>query len=738
MRSDPKSKRKQVGPKGASRPAKGQSTGGAQRAAFVWSWPAVLGALMLVALVLATYAPVTQNTFIWDDNDYVTQNLTLRTLPGLRSIWFSPFSLPQYYPLVHTTFWVEYHLWELEPLGYHLVNVLLHATSVLLLCRLLVRLEAPGAWLAAALFAVHPVMVESVAWITERKNVLSLALTLGSMLCYLRFAPATEGTGRASSRAGGWTYYAVAFVLFVLALLSKTVVASMPAVLLVIYWWKRGRIDRRDGARLLPFFIVGIGLGLVTAWLERIHVGAEGADWSFTPVERGLIAGRAVWFYAGKLVWPHPIIFFYPKWDVSAHLWWQYLYPLAALALVAALWLARRRIGRGPLASVLIFGGVLVPALGFLNVYPFRYSFVADHFQYHASLAILALLGAILASVGERIADFFAPTTTDDATPTLATPWARRALLWGPAAVLLASLAALSFRGTHVYFDLHSLYGDIIAKNPGGWAAHLNLGAKLLFEGKKDEAMEQFRIALELSPKQPIAHTNYGDALFDLGIRKGFDPGQLDTAREHFQTALDLEPRWMPAYVGLAKTLIREEKLAEAMKHLTRALELYPNNPPALETMGALLIRETKWSEAIEYFQKALVHRPNLAQSHHGLGLALLNLGRTREALPHLTTSLELDPDSYEAQFALANALMELKEFRTAIDRYNEALRIKPDYLDALSNLAAAYGQLGDADRAMDYCQQVLRIDPDFKSALANLENARELKRQQEEQKTAK
>jgi tetratricopeptide (TPR) repeat protein len=638
---------------------------------------------------------------------------------------------------VHTTFWVEYHLWELEPLGYHIVNVLLHTTSVLLLWRLLVRLELPGAWLAAALFAVHPVMVESVAWVTERKNVLSLALTLGSMLCYLRFAPATKEEGHASSPAVAWTNYALAFVLFVLALLSKTVVATMPAVLLVIYWWKRGNVGWRDAVRLLPFFVVGIGLGLVTAWLERIHVGAEGADWSFTPIERGLIAGRAVWFYAGKLVWPYPIIFFYPKWDISAGLWWQYLFPVAALALVAALWLVRRRIGRGPLASVLIFGGVLVPALGFLNVYPFRYSFVADHFQYHASLAILALLGASLASGGQSVADLFARTTTDDTTSAPTIPWARRALLGLPSAMLLVSLAVLSFRGTHVYFDLHSLYGDIIEKNPGGWAAHLNLGAKLLFEGKKDEAMEQFRIALELSPKQPIAHTNYGDAIFDLGIRKGFEPGQLDTAREHFQTAMDLEPRWMPAYVGLAKTLIREEKYDEAMKYLTRALELYPNNPPALETMGALLIKEKRWLEAIDYYQKALVHRPNLAQSHHGLGLALLNLGRTREALPHLETSLILDPDSYEAQFALANALMDLKEFRTAIDRYNEAIRIKPDYLDALSNLAVAYGQMGDADHAIEYCEKVLAIDPDFKSAQTNLENARELKRQQAEKKMA-
>ena len=226
----------------------------------------------------------------------------------------------------------------------------MHAASVILLWRLLVLLRVPGAWLAAAIFAVHPVMVESVCWITERKNVLSLAFALLSMHCYL-LAPAEDLAAEdvdAPRSAGRWRWYAAALVLFVAALLSKTVVATMPAVLLVIYWWKRGRIAWRDIPPLLPFFLVGVGMGLYTARLERIHVGAVGEEWSFTPLDRVLIAGRAPWFYASKLVWPYPLIFFYPRWDIDEHAWWQYVFPMASLAAIVALWFSRKWIGAAP------------------------------------------------------------------------------------------------------------------------------------------------------------------------------------------------------------------------------------------------------------------------------------------------------------------------------------------------------------------------------------------------------
>ena len=302
----------------------------------------LLAAAAVLGLTLAAYAPALQANYIWDDDDHVTKNPTLRSLDGLRQIWFLPTALPQYYPAVHTTFWLEYHLWGLHPVGYHLVNVLLHACNALLFWRLLVRLAVPGAWLAAAILAVHPVEVESVAWITERKNVLSLALSLAAILAYLRFSPFEMRRRRRScSAAGRYGWYASALILFAVALLSKTVVASLPAVLLVLAAWKRSRIGRRDVAPLLPFFLLGTCLGLATVWLERMHVGAAGEEWDFTILDRVLMAGRALWFYAAKLAWPQPLAFFYPRWQVDDRVWWQYLFPFASLAVIAALWSSR-------------------------------------------------------------------------------------------------------------------------------------------------------------------------------------------------------------------------------------------------------------------------------------------------------------------------------------------------------------------------------------------------------------
>ena len=324
-------------------------------------------------------------------------------------------------------------------------------------------------------------MVESVAWITERKNALSLPLALAAMLCYLRFAPADDderveraGDRETTADAKRWGWYGLAFAFFLAALWSKTIVAPLPAVLLVIYWWKRGRLVWNDVWPLAPFFAIGAGLGIFTAYLEKTHVGAEGAEWDFTPLERTLIAGRSLWFYATKLAWPYPTIFFYPRPEPDVYDWRHYLYPVGAVALVVMLWLARRRIGRGPLAAVLIFGGVLLPALGFLNVYPFRYSFVADHFQYHASLALIALAGAGLAMLARRLAAATITAEPDEPAEENLRPrrrglGPRTALRMGTAA-LLVTLAVLSFRQTFAYYDLDSIYKDVIAKNPrAGW-----------------------------------------------------------------------------------------------------------------------------------------------------------------------------------------------------------------------------------------------------------------------------
>ena len=699
--SDPE--RANQGPIAPRRSAQTEPTG-----RMVRPWPSVLAGGLLLAITLAAYAPAVRDGFIWDDDAYVTRNATLRSLDGLWRMWFVPYSLPQYYPLVHTTFWLEYHLWGLAPAGYHVVNVLLHGASAVLFWRLLLRLRVPGAWLAAALFVVHPAGVESVAWVTERKNVLSLALALGSLLAYLRFAPPEANVDNVASApsAARLRWYGAALVLFLAALLSKTVVASLPAVLLVICWWKRGRVTWQDVVPLVPFFVAGAGLGLYTVWLETTHVGAAGAAWSFTPFERVLIAGRAVWFYAGKLAVPSPLIFFYPRWEIDDRVWWQYLYPLAALTLLVGLWLARGRIGRGPLAALLIFVGVLTPALGFFNVYPFRYSFVADHFQYHASLALIALAAAGGALLARR--------SGADA----------RSLARFLAAATLITLVVLTFRRTFVYQDPQTLYGDTIARNPASVIAHANLALYLSDRGQQDEALKLAREGVRLDPREPAAQNNLGLVLLRIGDRFGSQPSQLEEAVTHLNECLRLDPKYTSAHSNLAYMSITRGKPDDALRHFSAMLEIEPGNARALFGMGTCLDLLGRRAESPAFYERSIERDPGLMEARHALARSLVEQGRVDEAIRQLEAALRVDQNSVEGHYLLGAALSQRGDVEGAARHYAVVVRLRPDYVAAIVNLGFALLSSRQSDEAMRCFQEALRRQPENADARYGLATA--------------
>ena len=436
-------------------------------------------------MTFLAYLPATRGGYIWDDNDHLTRNTAVQNPKGPADIWLRIGLTPQYYPLVFTSFWVEHKLWGLSPFGYHLDNVLLHVLNAILLWRVLLRLSVPAAWVVAAVFALHPLQVESAAWITERKNVLSAAFYLGALLAYLRFASIGPPGRRA---AAGWRYYTFALLLFVAALLSKTVTCSLPAVILLLLWWKHGRLSKRSVVALLPMFAIGALMGLMTVWLEKSHIGATGSEWDLSWIERTLIAGRALWFYLGKLVWPADLMFWYPRWQIDAGQWQQFIYPAAFAGLTAALWVLRSRIGRAPIVSLLIFSGTLLPALGFFDVYPMRFSFVADHFQYLACIAPITLLTAAAARASAR--------------------GRMRAASHGVAALLLITLGTLTWKQAAVYSDYETLLRDTLAKNPSAAVAHLNLGHILQEQDSLTEAAQHFREVVRLGQDANKAHNN--------------------------------------------------------------------------------------------------------------------------------------------------------------------------------------------------------------------------------------
>jgi tetratricopeptide (TPR) repeat protein len=600
-----------------------------------WVW----GLLLIVVTVLA-YQQAWHAGYIWDDDVYVTANNLLTAPDGLRRIWFSLDSPSQYFPLVYTTFRLEHALWGLNPTGYHWVNILLHAANAFLLWRLLVILRIPGAWLAAAIFALHPVHVESVAWITERKNVLMGFFSLLSLISWVRFVEAKpKETGNS---------YGLALLFYALALFSKTTACTLPAALLLILWLKGKAINRRRLLQIAPFIVLGICLGLVTVWWERYHQGTQGQLFAIGMPERFLVASRALWFYAGKLLWPVDLVFSYPRWSISASNAVDYVWPVATIGLAAAIYVLRRRVGRGLEVAALFFVATLSPMLGFIMLYTFRYSFVADHYQYLASVGPLALAAAGLATLFNRFGK---------GGPFVAS------LLSG---ALLLPLGLLTWNQCKMYADSDTLWWTTIARNPKSWMAHNNIAINLVQGGKIDEAIPHYERALELDP-------NYGEAHFNL-----------------------------------ANALIRQKRVDEAIGHYEKAVELNPNNTMAYYNLGSVLVQAGRTEEGIALYHKALELNPNNAAALNNLGAALLRLGRMEEAMAHYSKALQLDPNNAETNYNLANALVQKGRLEEALKYYYNAVRLNPNNAAAHDRLSKVLRQLGRFDEADAQARQAL------------------------------
>jgi tetratricopeptide (TPR) repeat protein len=623
----------------------------------------VLGAI-LVGAVFTVYLPLFHAGFIWDDDAFLTNNPLIKAGDGLYRFWCTT-EPPDYFPLTSSVLWLEWRIWGDRPLGYHLVNIALHAASSVLLWRILARLKVPGGWLAACLFAVHPVNVESVAWITELKNTLAMFLYLAAVLGFLQFD---------DSRRYGWFGFSLA--MYALALLSKTAVVMLPVVLLGIAWWRRGKIGGNDLRIALPYFALSLLFGLITVWFQAHR--AMGGEVVRDDGLAARIAGAAwaVWFYAYKLCWPLDLMFVYPRWSINPTTIVAWL-PLAALA---TLFLVARR-GRKGWGTPVIFGlgyfvVSLLPVLGFADIYFMRFSFVSDHWQYFAMIGPVALAASALTRIAKPA-------------------WFCSAC----AVVLLATLGGLSWSQTRVFTNSLTLWTAAVARNPGSALAQYNLGCTLLNLGNTRLAKEHFESAVALKPDLADAQNNLGNLL----LRQGH-------AREavgHFEAALRSRPFFADAHNNLGGAFLELGQVAEAAAQFQRALEINPRDAAGHYNLGSALLRSGRLSEAVAQLSEAVVMDPGFVAAYRKLGSASLQAGNPAAAVAYWETALSLNPGLAGVRSDLGTVLLERGDAAEALRQYEQAVQLQPTNALFLNNLAwllatCSESGLRDGQRALN------------------------------------
>jgi protein O-mannosyl-transferase len=656
----------------------------------------------LVAATVVAYLPVWRAGFIWDDDTFLWRNPLIQSPGGLFRLWFST-AAPDYFPLTSTTLWLEWRLWGASPLGYHLVNVLLHALSAVLLWRVLERLRIPGAVLAAAIFAVHPVNVESVAWITERKNTLAMFFYMLSLLLYLhsddeRSTTIADRAGK-MDRPPSLLLYCLSLFAFALALLSKTAVAPLPLVLLGLAWWQRGRLGLKALWRSLPFFSLAAASALVAIWFQYHRaIGASMFDvrndsfWS-----RLAGAGWAIWFYLYKAAVPLHLSFVYPRWQIDSSRAWAYVPGILVLGVLVVAWCFRRRWGKSVLLAWGYFVLMLLPVLGFVNIYFMRYSLVADHWQYFAIIGPITLGAAGITWACGR------------------SGWAPGWLAPALGGALVLGLGVLTWREALTYANLKTLWTATVARNPSAGLAHNNLGTLLLAEGHVSDAIVHFEKAIAVEPNAADVHSNLGGALLQRG--------QLEPAIAEFQQAIRLQPDSALAHNNLGNALSRQGRLDQAIIQFQKAVEFQPALANARCNLGSALLQAGRADDAIPQLQRALELQPDLADAYLNLGDALLAKGKVNEAVAHLQKAVELQPGMASAHYNLANALSQQHRIDEAIIHFQKTLALEPGFAPAHNGLASALLQKGQADEALAHYREALRLDPRLPEAHLNLAN---------------
>ncbi len=593
---------------------------------------------MLAALAIAAYWPSLGGGFLWDDDEVLTQNPLVHSPHGLYGMWFTKETI-DYWPATYTSFWLEWRLWGMRAVGYRIDNLLLHVAACLLVWRILSVLDIPGAFFATALFAVHPMNVESVAWIAERKNTLALVFLLIAVLCYLKH------DSRRLPKLSVWYWFSI--IAFLLAMLSKGSVATGALLLLLIVWWKNRRVTLGDCGMIVPFFAIAAALTVVNIWFQTHGTGVAIRSAEFA--ERLAGAGAIVWFYLSKALLPIDLLFVYPQWKISTLDWHWWAPAAAALVATATLWMSRRGwAGRATVTAWAFFVIALVPVLGLTDVYFMRYSLVADHYAQIALIGVVAFFAAVWSRWWGN--------------PVLATKW----IAICAAVALIAALLLQTRAQASLYRDYVVLFQDLLEKNPTCSMSYTNLGIELAHRGEPQAAVEKFKTLIRMNAADAEAHYNLANALVQMN--------RLPEAIDEFNTAIRLKPDHAEAQNNLGSTLIQMGRTDEALAHYRRAVEIDPKYFKALKNLSVTLLSRHEPQSAVAPLRRAAEIQPDNADAHFLLGWALRESGQPSEAIGEFKKTLELDPKLLKAYADLAIAYAQVDQPMEAVAAAREGI----------------------------------------------------------------
>ncbi|MGZ4973729.1 MAG: tetratricopeptide repeat protein [Limisphaerales bacterium] len=692
-----------------------------------WLW-----GMLLMMLTCIVYLPVLRATFVWDDSFMIADNKMLRSTPGLHDIWFTN-KPADHIPVTLTAIWLQWQLWGSNPVGFHVVNVLLHALGAVLLWRVLLRLRLPGAWLAAAVFALHPVCVASAAWVSEQKNTVSLVFYLWTVLCYLRFIEKPNGRN-----------YAVVLTVFVLTLLTKGSVVVLPAVLLLLVWWKNREIKRFDLLRLIPFFVLAFAEALTAIWFQNHRaIGGEMIQ-DLNRAGQFVAATRAVWFYLWKAWVPWNIMVIYPQWVIDWRSVVEYLPALAIVAVLAVAWRFRATWGRHVVFALLALIVTLFPVMGFFNMYFLVFSRVADHWQY---LALLVSIPFAVCSVAYLIrkAKWTASVSA------------------GLAIAVLAFLSFSTWIRASVYQSEETLWTDTVARNPNAWMAYNNLGNAVAAKHDTDDSIKIYKQAVAIKPDFDDAHSNLGNALVAKyeelkGSNKQEAERVLDEAVDHLQRAVKLQPKMANFHFNYGIALVDKGRVDEGIKEYEAAIQIRSGFADCRNNLANALLKANRPKEALEQaliagqinpnsaeshynagsayhalgdvehakkeFETALSMRSNLASAHYECGMMLAMAGRFEDALPHFQAFVRAHPNDESGHGSLGNVYAALHRQDEAVSEYQAGLKLNPTDGQTENNLANVYMEQGKIPEALDHYARSVQLHGDDSGTHANYATA--------------